>query len=298
MKLPANKRKVRIIIMILLILISTLALLYPTVSTAWNHYRSSLLIREYIAVLDSVAEEKHAQNAEAAKNYNEMHKYNHITDAFEDTESELADEYLQLLNPLDNGMMGYIEIPKINQKLIIYHGTSAEVLEKGVGHLNGTSLPIGGDSTHCVLAAHRGLPNARLFTDLDQLENGDKFFLYVSGETLEYEIDSVLIVSPYAVETLRIEQNKELVTLLTCTPYGANTQRLLVRGSRVPFYEEDVQTEKKKHRVIKTLDISAKAWCGEMLILLLMLIICCLQKLKRRKRGEENSDSKTNSSTS
>lgn len=295
-----NKKKIRIVIMILLIIISSLALLYPTVSTAWNNYRSSLLISNYIETLDTVTDDKYTEIAKAARDYNETHKFNHITEVFDDAELELSDEYLQLLDPLDNGIMGYIDIPKISQKLIIYHGTSASVLEKGVGHLDGTSLPVGGTNTHCVLAAHRGLPGSRLFTDLDQMETGDKFFLYVSGETLEYEIDSILTVSPYDAAALRIERERDLVTLLTCTPYGVNTQRLLVRGSRIPFQEEDVKTEKKKHSILNTLDISAKAWCGEMMILLLLMMIYSVRKLnqKNRKRGEKKNDDKTADSTS
>ena len=188
----------------------------------------------------------------------------------------------------------------IDQKLIIFHGTSAAVLEKGAGHLEGTSLPIGGTGTHCVLAAHRGLPGSRLFTDLDQLEVGDKFFLYVSGETLAYEVDQILVVSPYDTDVLRIEPEQDLVTLLTCTPYGVNTQRLLVRGSRIVYDEEDVKLEQKKHDILRSMDISAKAWCGEMLLLALMLLIYGARKLKkkRRKRGEENDDGKTADSTS
>lgn len=295
-----NKKKIRIVIMVLLIIVSTLALLYPTISTAWNNYRSSLLISNYIETMDNITDDKLTEIAEAARDYNETHRFNNITDVFDDAESELSDEYLQLLDPLDNGMMGYIDIPKINQKLIIYHGTSASVLEKGVGHLDGTSLPIGGNGTHCVLAAHRGLPGGRLFTDLDQLDIGDKFFLYVSGEILAYEIDYVLVVSPYDADALRIERERDLVTLLTCTPYGVNTQRLLVRGSRIPFKEEDVKIEKKKHTTLNTLDVSAKAWCCEMLILLLMFIIYGWRKLKQknRKRGEKNNDSKTADSIS
>lgn len=295
-----NKKRTRILLIILLVVISSLALLYPTISTAWNNYRSSLLITNFRETLDAITDDDHTALIKAARDYNEAHTWNTITDAFEDDEPELYDTYLQMLDPLANGMMGYIDIPKIGQKLIIYHGTGAAVLEQGVGHLEGTSLPIGGSGSHCVLAAHRGLPGIRLFTDLDRMEVGDKFFLHVSRETLEYEVDSIVVASPYDTDLLRIEQGRDLVTLLTCTPYGVNTQRLLVRGSRIPYHEDDIKAEQKKHVTLSTMDISAKAWCGEMLVLLLMFIVYCLRKLihKHRKRGEKKDDGKTADSTS
>ena len=156
-------------------------------------------------------------------------------------------EYWQVLNVGGDGVMGYLSIPKINLKVSIYHGTGDEVLQTGVGHLNGTGLPIGGESTHSVLAAHRGLPSARLFTDIDQMKKGDKFYLHVLDETLAYQVDQILdMVDKDDMETLenalQIEEGKDYVTLFTCTPYGVNSHRLLVRGTRVPYTgEEDIE---------------------------------------------------------
>jgi sortase A len=156
-------------------------------------------------------------------------------------------DYWKVLNVEDNGVMGYLSIPKINIKLAIYHGTGDDVLQTGVGHLNGTKLPIGGESNHAVLAAHRGLPSARLFTDIDQLEAGDKFYIHVLDEVLAYQVDQILpMVDKDDHETLqnalKIEDGKDQVTLFTCTPYGVNSHRLLVRGTRVPYNGEEEVT--------------------------------------------------------
>ena len=151
-------------------------------------------------------------------------------------------DYWKVLNVEDNGVMGYLSIPKINIKLAIYHGTGDDVLQTGVGHLNGTKLPIGGESNHAVLAAHRGLPSARLFTDIDQMEAGDKFYIHVLGEVLAYEVDAINTVLPTDTSLLQIEEGKDYVTLVTCTPFGINTHRLLVRGHRVPYTPEQEAT--------------------------------------------------------
>ena len=149
----------------------------------------------------------------------------------------------KILNEAGDGIMGYLSIPKINIKLAIYHGTADDVLQTGVGHLNGTKLPIGGESTHCVVAAHRGLPSAKLFTDIDQLRNGDKFYIHVLDQVLAYEVDQILVVEPEDTDALAVEEGEDLVTLLTCTPYGVNTQRLLVRGHRVDYVADEVAAE-------------------------------------------------------
>ena len=161
----------------------------------------------------------------------------------EDQELEDTD-YWKVLNVGGDGVMGYLSIPKINIKLSIYHGTADDVLQTGVGHLNGTKLPIGGESTHSVLAAHRGLPSARLFTDIDQMKKGDKFYIHILDETLAYQVDQILdMVDKDDTETLekalQIEEGKDQVTLFTCTPYGVNSHRLLVRGTRVPYEGEE-----------------------------------------------------------
>ena len=185
---------------------------------------------------------------EAARAYNNTFVKNDIYgDVFGTDDAELEDtQYWEVLNIAGDGVMGYLTIPKINVKLSIYHGTDDDVLETGVGHLNGTKLPIGGESTHCVLSAHRGLPSAKLFTDIDQLEPGDRFYIHVLDEDLAYEVDQILPMVDQndretLTETLQVVEGEDYVTLFTCTPYGVNTHRLLVRGHRVP-YEGELET--------------------------------------------------------
>lgn len=182
----------------------------------------------------------------AARGYNQTFEQNSIlSDAFGIDEAEHIEdtEYWKVLNVAGDGVMGYLTIPKINIRLAIYHGTSEEVLQTGVGHLNGTRLPVGGESNHTVLSAHRGLPSAKLFTDIDQLEPGDLFYLHILNEDLAYEVDRILPMvdkDDYDAleEALKIEEGKAQVTLFTCTPYGVNSHRLLVRGHRVPYNGE------------------------------------------------------------
>lgn len=231
-------------------LIGFVILMYPTFSDLWNRYRNSILVNDYeqqVAQIDTVQKDQILADARA---YNEQHTVNSVEDAFDESEDYiLTHPYDQLLNPNGDEVMGSIEIPKINVDLAIYHGTGTESLEKGVGHVQGTSLPVGGAGTHAVLAAHRGLANAKLFTDLDQMEKGDKFFLHILGDTLAYEVDQILVVEPDDMSALQIEQGQDLVTLLTCTPYGVNTQRLLVRGHRIPYSEQEKEDEKDKQTI-------------------------------------------------
>ena len=242
------KRTVSGILFGLMFLVGFGVLIYPTVSNQWNTYRQSKLITSYEEVVEEMEAEDFSAEWELAENFNKTIEYNAIYgDAFgtEDTELE-ATEYWKILNVANDGVMGYLSIPKINVKLAIYHGSEEEVLQTGIGHINGTKLPIGGESTHCVLAAHRGLPSARLFTDIDQMQKGDMFYVHVLDETLAYSVDQILdMVDKDDVDALEsalsIEEGKDHITLFTCTPYGVNSHRLLVRGSRVPYSgEEDV----------------------------------------------------------
>lgn len=226
-------------------------LIYPLVSDRWNAYRDSLLISDYS---ESAAEEdkteEYAEMLAAAQKYNDELKQESVPDAFSVRDGLNDPAYNALLHIDDTGLMGYVEIPAIEQTLPIYHYTTSDSLEKGVGHLFGSSLPIGGESTHAVLSAHRGLPTAKLFSDLNLLEIGDVFYIHVLDETLAYEVDQILTVEPTQTESLAIEEGKDLVSLVTCTPYAVNTHRLLVRGHRVPFeqevYEEQQQQAPKK----------------------------------------------------
>lgn len=213
-------------------------LLYPTVSNFWNQYRNLKLVSAYNQAVDNMGDGKYEQMLEQAREYNQRHTTNRILDAFE-ADYELSHPYATLLNPNGDEIMGYLEIPEININLVIYHGVGRRALEKGCGHLEGTSLPIGGPGTHSVLAAHRGLPSARLFTDLDQIKKGDVFYIRVLHKKMQYKVDQIKTVLPDESQYLAIEQGQDYVTLLTCTPYGVNTHRLLVRGHRTAWVEPE-----------------------------------------------------------
>ncbi len=232
------KRKILNVLFALLFLTGFAILTYPTISDQWNTFRQSRLISDYQEVVSQMEEEDFEEVWAAARGYNQTFEQNSIlSDAFGIDEAEHIEdtEYWKVLNVAGDGVMGYLTIPKINIRLAIYHGTSEEVLQTGVGHLNGTRLPVGGESNHTVLSAHRGLPSAKLFTDIDQLEPGDLFYLHILNEDLAYEVDRILPMvdkDDYDAleEALKIEEGKDQVTLFTCTPYGVNSHRLLVRG--------------------------------------------------------------------
>lgn len=223
-------------------------LLYPFVANQWNNYRQKQLISGYEQVVsDKEAAEGIDYDAERkkAEDYNEALLPCVLPDSFALAESSGVDPvYMNTLKIAGDEMMGSVEIPKINIKIPIYHTTEEDVLNKGAGHLEGSSLPVGGANTHAVISAHRGLPSASLFTDLDQMKVGDHFLLHVLDETLCYEVDKISVVKPEDTSALAVEDGQDLVTLLTCTPYGVNTERLLVRGHRVPYVEEEVKEEK------------------------------------------------------
>ena len=244
------KRKITNILFGLLFLIGFGVLVYPTVADQWNTYRQNRLISNYEKAVEELTEEDFTEEWEKAKAFNDTLTKNDLYgDVFGEDDGELqSTEYWKILNVAQDGVMGYVSIPKINVKSSIYHGTGDKVLQTGIGHLNGTKLPIGGESTHSVLAGHRGLPTARLFTDIDQMKKGDMFYIHILDEVLAYQVDQILdMVDKDDHETLekalQIEEGKDQVTLFTCTPYGVNSHRLLVRGTRVPYNgEEEVET--------------------------------------------------------
>lgn len=241
------KRKLINLVFGLMFLTGFGVLVYPTVSDQWNTYRQSRLISSYEEAVEQMEPEDYTREWEAARSFDDGLTANNLYgDVFGASEGgDLAETpYGQVLNASGDGVMGYLSIPKINLRLAVYHGTAEEVLQTGVGHLNGTKLPIGGESTHSVLAAHRGLPSARLFTDVDQLMRGDRFYLHILDEVLAYEVDQILpMVDKDDMDTLsealRITEGEDYVTLFTCTPYGVNSHRLLVRGTRVPYEGEE-----------------------------------------------------------
>lgn len=242
------KKKSSKIVIILIFLAGLSLLLYPLVANQWNNHRQKQLISNYESVIsdkEAAGNIDYAAEMKKAEAYNDALLPSILPDSFAvaDASTETDSSYEDSLNIAGDGMMGIVEIPKIAIKLPIYHGTGDEVLQKAAGHLEGSSLPIGGESTHAVISAHRGLPSASLFTDLDQLEIGDHFLIHVLDETLCYEVDQILVVDPEDTSALAVEDGEDLVTLLTCTPYGVNTQRLMVRGHRVPYEEQAVADE-------------------------------------------------------
>lgn len=243
------KKRLPSILVGLLFLVGLGIMIYPTVSNQWNTYRQNKLISNYEKIVDDMSDEDFSQEWQNAQAFNETISGNNVfADVFgEKSKDSENSEYNRILNVNNDGVMGFISIPEINIKLAIYHGTSDEVLQTGVGHINGSKLPIGGESTHCVLAAHRGLPSAELFTDIDQLQTGDKFYLHVLDKVLAYEVDQILpMVDKDDHQTLQdalsITEDQDYVSLFTCTPYGVNSHRLIVRGHRVEYNgEEDVK---------------------------------------------------------
>ncbi|OUO22520.1 class C sortase [Collinsella sp. An307] len=210
--------------------VGILLLLYPSVSDWWNSFHQSQLIASYDDEVAAASSAERDQMLAEARAYNEalleQHDRYHPTDAFHR-------RYASTLDVSGTGMLCYVEVPSVNIMLPVYHGIDDDVLQVAAGHIEGSSLPVGGASTHTVLSGHRGLPSARLFSDIDQLVEGDVFLIHVLGETLTYEVDQIRIVEPNELDDLEIEERRDLATLVTCTPYGVNTHRLLVRGHRI-----------------------------------------------------------------
>ena len=229
------KRHGTTIILLFVFVIGLSLLLYPTFSDWWNSMHQSRAVAHYVEQVANIDDDRYEALWQAAVDYNRS-----LTDrpnSFALTDQQKA-EYEALLDVGGSGIMGYIEIPGIGVTLPIYHGTNEAVLQVAVGHLEWTGLPVGGEGTHCVISGHRGLPSARLFTDLDQLAEGDLFIFRVLDEMLTYQVDQILIVEPHETEALMAQPGKDLCTLVTCTPYGINSHRLLVRGHRVENQEE------------------------------------------------------------
>lgn len=290
------KKKIPGILFGLMFLIGFGILVYPTVADQWNTYRQNRLISSYKDTVKEMKPEDFTREWEAAQSFNATIPQNNIYgDVFgEDGKEAENTAYWQVLNIAGDGVMGYLSIPKIDVKLSIYHGTSDEVLQTGIGHLDGTSLPIGGESTHSVLAAHRGLPSARLFTDVDQLQEGDKFYIHVLDEVLAYQVDQILdMVDKDDHETLeaalQTEEGKDYVTLFTCTPYGVNSHRLLVRGVRVPYNgEEDVKPTAAESMLQSIQDYyMLYLILGLAVTFLVILLLRFLMKPKRQGKEKE-----------
>lgn len=266
------------IILILILIVGLSLLLYPSFSNYFNEMRQTKAIANYDAIVADMSEQDCTEFFEAAQKYNEeLRKIRFPMMYYDEVKG-----YDSLLNVDNNGIMGYISIEKIGVELPIYHGIDETVLQVGVGHIEGTSLPTGGKSTHCALSAHRGLPSARLFTDLDKIDVGDVFTLTVLDRVLTYQVDQILVVEPEDIEPLYVAENEDYCTLVTCTPYGVNSHRQLVRGTRI-------ENEKQYANVRVTADASiidpiVVAPFVAAPILLVLFVLIMLPKRKRDRR--------------
>ena len=268
------------ILLVLIFILGLSLLLYPTVSDYWNSRHQTRAIATYAEKVTNLDTDTYDQVWQDARTYNESLLTRSNTYLLSE---EQKAEYQRLLDVSGLGIMGYVEIPEIDVSLPIYHGTEESVLQIAVGHLEWSSLPVGGESTHCILSGHRGLPSAKLFTNLDKLQVGDEFLLQVLDETLTYEVDQILIVEPHETDALRITEGEDYCTLVTCTPYGINTHRLLVRGHRIENAPE-----------VRTVRVTADAVQIEPLMvapivavpmLLLLLILLLLPKQPKKNDG-------------
>ena len=270
-------------ILVLVLLAGVALLVYPTFSDYWNSLHQSRAIASYTQAVSTIDNNKYDEIWASA------HEYNRTIPQRENRfflkEEDVA-AYEAQLDAGGLGIMGYIEIPEIDVSLPVYHGTSEAVLQIAIGHIEGTSLPVGGPSTHCAVSGHRGLPSAKLFTNLDQLVNGDLFFLHVLDETLTYEVDQVLIVEPYDLSPLEIVEGQDLCTLVTCTPYGINSHRLLVRGHRVETPEEEKMIRVVADAVqVEPLLVAPVVAAPMLLVLLVILLITTGGRKKSKRKG-------------
>lgn len=277
-----KKNNLSTLFLILILFVGLSLLLYPSVSDYWNSFTQSKAIATYVDEVANLNEEDYSQLWEQARDYNQslLRRTNRYL-----LDEEQIRQYSGLLNISGNGIMGHVEIPEIGCSLPIYHGTGDAVLQIAIGHLEWTSLPVGGASTHCVISGHRGLPSAKLFTDLDKLVVGDVFMLRVLDEVLTYEVDQILIVEPNVTDALQIVEGEDYCTLVTCTPYGVNSHRLLVRGHRIENIEE-----------AKVVRVTANAIQIEPLVvapvvampMLLLLLIMLMLPQRRNREGDDD----------
>ena len=261
--------------LVFFLLVGLSLLLYPTISNYWNSLHQSEAVASYSKEVRNTDELKLQKMFEEAEAYNQTLEKGTTPDL--NLNSEDTSTYNDILDVTRTGIMGYVEIPELNTIMPIYHGTDEAVLQIAIGHVPGTSLPVGGKGAHSVISGHRGLPSAKLFTNINQLDNGDIFFIHVLGETLTYQVDQQLTVLPEDVEALAIDPDQDNVTLVTCTPYGVNTHRLLVRGHRIPTKNSIANTSAKKKTNRNWFIITA------VVILILILLVITIGLVWHRK---------------
>lgn len=270
------KKKLSTILLLLIFFIGLSLLLYPSFSDYWNSFHQSRAIASYTEAVADMQDDTYERMLREADTFNDLIREKADQWVISDEETTLYNETLDVSG---TGIMGYIKIPSIDVALPIYHSTDEGVLQVGVGHVEGTSLPVGGAGTHSVLSGHRGLPSARLFTDIDKLVVGDLFIIQILDETLTYEVDQILIVLPYELDALAIEEGKDLCTLVTCTPYGVNSHRLLVRGHRVENPEEEKAVRVTADAVqIEPVIVAPLVAVPILLILLISLLVSTRKK--------------------
>lgn len=282
-------RKFISIFSILGFLACTIALLYPVISDRWNRYRDMQLITNYNEKISDLSEDDYSDIIEAVNKYNRelrMKGKETVTD-----KEYAPDEYYEsMLNLTGTGMMGYIEIPSISVSEPIYHYSTDEVLAHGIGHIHGSSLPVGGDSTYSILTGHRGLPSQKFFSDLDQMKVGDKFYVHILNETIAYQVYDIKVIEPHEVEFLRIQDGKDLMTLVTCTPYGVNTHRLLVMGERIEFNQEEHVSDgfvtNEEHKEV--IDTALWVFIGFMTFIILLITLSIIIRVVRKIRSRHN----------
>lgn len=269
------------IVLVIILLTGIGILLYPSVSDWWNSMHATRAIASYVTAVEDMSGQEREAMLEAAKAYNQ-HLANGVN--FTLTEEEYA-EYEELLNIGGTGIMGYVQISSIGVNLPIYHSVDESVLQIAVGHIPGSSLPVGGERTHCILSGHRGLPSAKLFSDLDQMVEGDTFTLNVMDQTITYMVDQIRIVLPEETNELAIQDGKDYCTLVTCTPYGINTHRMLVRGKRIDNILGEVVVVSEAIRIPNY--IVAPAICIPMLFIILLVMLIYYRRLGPKKTESE-----------
>lgn len=264
------------IILVLMLFIGVCGLLYPSVSQYWNTKTQTRAVENYREILESLKPEDFEAYLQAAEEYNT--KLSELSSPLFDYRS--VSGYNSLLNISGNGIMGYVSIPKLGVELPLYHGVSEEVLNVACGHLEGTSLPVGGENTHCVISAHRGLPHAKLFTELDRMEVGDVFTITVMNKTITYQVDQIKVIDPGEIDDVQIVEGEDLCTLLTCTPYGVNSHRLLVRGTRIENAAPILHVTSNVYRIDSL--VATPAIAAPILLVLLIVLM-----VKYRNKGSK-----------
>ena len=275
---------VKKIYIVLIFILGLSIAFYPLISDQWNKYRANKLIANYDNVVKEIKPNEIKKKIDDARKYNKTLIGGVVPDAFSVRNGVKDKEYESLLNINNDGIIGSVEIPSIDVNIPIYHYTTDEVLAKGAGHLLGSSLPVGGENSHTVISAHRGLPSAKLFTDLDQLKEGDLFYFHVCGEIFAYKVDQILVVEPEQTSELAIKEGEDLATLFTCTPYSINSHRLLVRGHRVPYDKKEEIQEKEKVKNVQPYFLIVEIACIIGGILLALILVKLLDFIKKRRK--------------